>query len=124
MLYARVNAIKGEPSGIEEGISRFRDEALPFVQHAPAFMGGLLLIDRSGGRAMGLLVWDSEANRDATDAGMQRVRDEASQAMGAPAPEVRLYEVPVYDLRHRAASRQKANGDDRSNSHLAWTRSD
>jgi hypothetical protein len=90
MLYARVNAIKGEPSGIEEGISRFRDEALPFVQHAPAFMGGLLLIDRSGGRAMGLLVWDSEANRDATDAGMQRVRDEASQAMGAPAPEVPL----------------------------------
>jgi hypothetical protein len=110
MLYARTSTIEGDPGNLDEAIARFRDEALPLVQGANGFRGGILLIDRQGGQAVGLTLWDSPEEREATDAAMGPVLDGASRAMAGGPPTVAMGCSRSRSRAYRRVMRDSATG--------------
>jgi heme-degrading monooxygenase HmoA len=97
-MYARVSTVHGSPENVDEGIQQFRDGALPVVQQAQGFKGALLLVDRHSGNGLGISLWDTEENMNATEEAVRGVREEATRAMGGDAPTVDRYEVPIFEL--------------------------
>ncbi len=65
-MFAQVMIFEGESADdTAAGISHVEDEVLPPLRDAPGFATGLWLVDREGGRRLTVMVWESEADRDA-----------------------------------------------------------
>jgi hypothetical protein len=94
-MYARVATFQGDPANTDEAISRVREQLES--GDAPAGLEGakmLMLIDRAGGKGLGITLFESE---DAMRRG-----DEALNAMnpggGGQRTSVEFYEVPVHTI--------------------------
>ena len=97
-MHARVNTIVGSPDQAEVGISDFKENVAPWIKQNGG-SGGILLIDRETGKALGITLWpDEEAMRQSEDAAnehRQRVSDEMESGQ---APTVERFEVAVFDV--------------------------
>ncbi len=94
-MYARVAMFEGDPSNVDEAISRVRGE----VQSGtvpPGLEGAkmLMLVNRKTGKGIGVTLFESEE--------AMRRGDEALNAMtpgaGGQRTSVEFYEVPVHNL--------------------------
>ena len=66
-MHARVNTIVGSPDQAEVGISDFKENVAPWIKQNGG-SGGILLIDRETGKALGITLWpDEEAMRQSED---------------------------------------------------------
>lgn len=97
-MYARHVTVKGSPEHIDEGVRSVREEVLPILKECNGFRGQLLLVDRSKGEAIGISLWESEQDMQASEEKVSAAREQTAQSVGASAgPEIRLYELPVYE---------------------------
>ena len=97
-MHARHVTVKGSPDKIDEGIRSVREQVLPVLQGCEGFKGQLLLVDRKKGEAIGISLWDSEENMHASEEKVHQSRQAtADEVDAAGAPEVRLYELPVFE---------------------------
>lgn len=97
-MYARHVTVHGTPDHIDEGIASVRDQVLPVLKQCPGFKGQLLLVDRNKGEAIGISLWDSEANMLASEEKVAAARQQtADNVQATGAPEVVLYELPIYE---------------------------
>jgi hypothetical protein len=97
-MYARFTHVQGDPGKVDAGITSYREHVLPSVQSVDGFKGTLLLVDRSGGKAIGISVFDSEEGRAKADVALQEARERTIRAVGsADIPQVELYEVAVIE---------------------------
>jgi heme-degrading monooxygenase HmoA len=80
-MYARVLTFSGV-NDIEAGIRYLQDTALPIVRSQRGFQGLNASADRSGGVLGVLSLWESEADRDASESAMGKSRDEARALLG------------------------------------------
>lgn len=97
-MHARHVTVKGSPEKIDEGIRSVQEQVLPVLQGCAGFKGQLLLVDRGKGEAVGISLWDSEENMNASEEKVHQSRQATADQVGAPAPEVRLYELPVFEI--------------------------
>jgi heme-degrading monooxygenase HmoA len=98
-MHARHVTVKGSPERIDEGIRSVREQVIPVLQGCDGFKGQLLLVDRERGEAIGISLWDSEENMRASEEKVHQARQStADQIEASTAPEVRLYELPVFEL--------------------------
>ncbi|MDQ3954378.1 MAG: hypothetical protein M3285_02365 [Actinomycetota bacterium] len=97
-MYARHVTVSGSADKIDEGIRSVREEVLPVLQGCNGFRGQLLLVDRDKGEAIGISLWDTKEDRDASEEKVRQSRQSTADKAGASGePEVRLYELPVYE---------------------------
>ena len=97
-MFARHVTVAGSPDKIDEGIRSVREQVLPVLQGCAGFRGQLLLVDRQKGEAVGISLWDSEEDMRASEEKVSQARQATADQVDAPsAPEVRLYELPVYE---------------------------
>jgi hypothetical protein len=94
-MYARVATFEGNPSNVDESISRVRSEVES--GNSPAGLEGakmLMLVDRKSGKGLGITLFESEE--------AMRRGDEALNAMtpgaGGQRLSVEFFEVPVQTL--------------------------
>ena len=94
-MYARLATFQGDPSKVDEAISRVRGEVES--SSAPAGLEGakmLMLVNRETGKGIGMTLFESEE--------AMRRGDEALNAMnpgdGGQRTSVEFYEVPVHNL--------------------------
>jgi heme-degrading monooxygenase HmoA len=80
-MYARVLTFSGV-SDIEAGIRFLQDTALPIVRSQRGYQGLNASADRAGGVLGVLSLWDSEADRDASESALGKTRDEARSVLG------------------------------------------
>ena len=66
--FARVSSITTRPGRLAEAASLFKDAVLPMLQAQPGFAGAWLLTDEAAQRGMTLTLWNSEAQRQASEA--------------------------------------------------------
>ena len=76
-MYARVLTFTGV-TDFDAAINYLRETALPVVQSQPGYKGMTASADRSGGVLGILSLWESEADRDASDSALGKTRQEAS----------------------------------------------
>jgi hypothetical protein len=97
-MYARHVTVHGSPENVDEAIRSVREAVLPVLRECAGFQGQLFLVDRDKGEAIGISLWDTEENMRASEEKVRTVRQETADRAGASsAPDVALYELPVFE---------------------------
>jgi hypothetical protein len=97
-MYARHVTVRGSGDKAEEAVRSVREHVVPILKECKGFRGQLLLIDRDKGEAIGISLWDTEEDMIASEEKVSAVRQQTADSVGASgAPEVRLFELPVYE---------------------------
>ncbi len=97
-MYARHVTVHGSPDRIDEGVESVRNHVLPVLQGCSGFKGQLLLIDRATGEAIGISLWDTEEDMNASEDKVAAARKQTADQVGAEdVVEVALYELPVFE---------------------------
>jgi hypothetical protein len=97
-MFARHVTVQGSPEKVDEAVQSVRDHVLPVLKDCDGFKGQLLLVDRAKGEAIGISLWDTEANMNASEAKVSSARQQTADQVGAnTAPKVHLYELPIFE---------------------------
>jgi len=94
-MYARVVMFTGA-SKIDEGVDYLRDVVTPILRQQKGYRGTFGSADRNQGTFGVLTLWESEADRDASDSALAKVRDEAVRITGGTL-NIELYEAVLQD---------------------------
>jgi heme-degrading monooxygenase HmoA len=89
IVHARVSMYEGHVDRLIEGFERQAD----LVRRLDGFIHAYLLVDRAGGRATVVALWDSKEALDASASHAAHLREEASESAGATIGSVDSYEV-------------------------------
>ena len=93
-MFAGVSTIQGKPEQIEAGIRNYREQVLPAAKKMAGFKGAFLLVDRKSGKVVGITLWDSEKDMQASSATADRLRAQGAKTAAASKPPlVETYEV-------------------------------
>ena len=92
-MFTRVVQFAGAKD-IDGGVAFVRDTVLPVLRQQSGFRGVTASADRSGGVFGVLTLWETEANRDASESALLKVRDEGAKFIGGEMT-VELYEEMV-----------------------------
>ncbi len=93
-MFARVSTIQGKQEQIDEGIRHYREQVLPAARKMAGFKGAYLLVDRKSGKNLGITLWETEKDLQASAAAADKLRGQASRIVdAAKAPTVEVYEV-------------------------------
>jgi hypothetical protein len=80
-------------AAVDAGLRYVRDHVLPAMRQAGGFGGMVHLVDRSGGKTLGVGFFDSEAALRGSDEAARQLREGADRAGLAGARTVEAYEV-------------------------------
>ena len=94
-MFARVRITSGLPEKVDDGIHHFRETVVASYKNVAGFKGAYLLVNRKSGKVVGITLWDTEANMQATDKTSERLRAAGSQVVSGTTPPPDEYEVVV-----------------------------
>lgn len=90
-MHARVSTYEGDIDRLIEGFQRQAD----LIRLLDGFVRAYLLVDRAGGRATTVTLWDSEQALDASAERAAHLREEATETAGATVGSVDAYELAL-----------------------------
>jgi heme-degrading monooxygenase HmoA len=95
-MYARVTFATAEPAKIDESIKVVRDSILPAAKKQKGFKGLYYLGNRSTGKGMVIVLWNTEADMTAGESsGFYREQVAKVAPLLSGAPTMEHYEVSV-----------------------------
>ena len=80
-MYTRLLTFTGA-TGIDAGVDYLREEALPILEAQRGFRGVSASADRAGNLMSILSLWETEADRSASDSALGKAREEALKLVG------------------------------------------
>lgn len=96
-MHARVTSLSGSADAIDAGITNFRDNVVPFTRENGG-KGAILLVDRDGGGAVAITLWEDAQALQASEERADAVRAQAADSLGVTGqPAVARYEVAVFE---------------------------
>ena len=90
-MFARVGTYD---QGGDEVVQAFEGQT-DALRQLDGFKGAYFLVDRDGGKAMSVTLWESREALEASGERAQQMRDEASGQAGASTTSVDSYEVAI-----------------------------
>jgi heme-degrading monooxygenase HmoA len=99
--FVRVNDFQPSATGVDEAITFARERILPVLKAQPGFRANMVGVNRETGRIMASSVWDTAADREASEAVVRELRQEAGRLTSAHAT-VHLYESAVVVIKQAA----------------------
>ena len=94
-MFARVRTTSGVPEKVDDGIHHFRENVVASYKNVPGFKGAYMLVNRHSGKIVGITLWDTEANMQATGRTSEQLRVAGSQVVSGTTPAPEEYEVVV-----------------------------
>ena len=99
-MYARHVTVKGDPGRVDEVVRTQQDVVLPVLRGSAGFKAQLVLLNRAKGEVIGISLWDTEEDMHASEEKVRAARQQVADSLKADTPpEVRLYELPIFDTR-------------------------
>lgn len=95
-MFTRVVQFQGAKD-IDAGVAFVRDTVTPVLRQQKGFRGVTASADRSAGVIGVLTVWETEADRDASESALAKVRDEGAKIIGGEMS-VETYEEMVVEM--------------------------
>jgi heme-degrading monooxygenase HmoA len=95
-MFARIVSFNGAKD-IDAGIEYVRSTVAPLLRQQKGFRGTTATADRSAGLFAVLTMWESEADRDASDGALLKVREESVKIVGGQLS-VELFEEVLFEL--------------------------
>ena len=98
-MYARLVSFSGaNPEKREEATTTIRERVIPTLRGFDGFAGYIGLYDEDGGRAKGLLLWESKETAEAAEPKLSEMRSQVAESMGLTLESADLYEAPIVEL--------------------------
>jgi heme-degrading monooxygenase HmoA len=92
--FIRVVRAQGDPAKLDAMVQATREKALPILRGLRGFRALVVSVDRDSGLSVVTSVWDTAADREASDAAIDEVRRGVFATAGATQPpDVSRYEV-------------------------------
>jgi heme-degrading monooxygenase HmoA len=107
-VFVRMTDLPGSPDKIEDTIRLVREEATPLLQQQKGFRAVVMGANRQTGRMFVNTIWETAADREASEAAVQSSRTRGAQVAGAQQASVELYEVVYADVKMPAQTRAGA----------------
>ncbi len=93
-MYARVITAQYQPGKVDEAIQRYHEMILPEARQHKGFTGAMYLVDRSSDQAIGISLWQTEADLQASEERMAALGAEMAKVTSlAGAPRREMFEV-------------------------------
>src|SRR5215831_5930212 len=97
--FARISDAHVAPERIDEVVRFVREQAVPVLKAQQGFRTALSLVNRTTGRIISSSVWDTAANREASESAIAPLRGQATAMAGAQPATVSRYEVLLADIK-------------------------
>lgn len=98
-MFARVNFLQTTSGRIPDVATVVRDVVHPGIRDETGYVGYVVLGDRETGKALGITLWQSEADRERSDAKARQIRPRVEQATAGTMQSVESYDVLFFDVR-------------------------
>ena len=96
---ARVTWLQAGPGGVEQAVDTYRSRVLPGLDDLPGFCSASLLVDRSSGRAVSSVAYESREVLEASRAAADDLRSRTVQALQAQVLETAEFDLALSELR-------------------------
>lgn len=100
-MHVRATTISADPNRVDELIRFAKQEVAPVCDGLRGSLGLSMFADRTTGTCTISTAWETEQDRDDSDAALRPIRAKAGDLFGA-APVVELFEMAVLDRRRPA----------------------
>jgi heme-degrading monooxygenase HmoA len=101
-VHARSTTVLAQPSSIDAGIARIRDEVMPAVQAIDGCIGISMLVDRESGRCIITTAWETDEAMRASAEKARQLRERAAGELGGNVEKIEEWEIAVLHRDHRA----------------------
>ena len=98
-MLSRVNFLETAPDRIDDVARVVREVVHPAISAEHGYVGYLVLGNRKTGQAIGVTIWDSGRDREASDATAGVIRPVVEAETGGVMRSVEQYDVLFVDLR-------------------------
>jgi hypothetical protein len=96
---ARVSWLRAEPRDIDGAIDMYRTQVLEGLDALPGFCSASLLVDRTSGRSVSSVAYETRAMLDTSRQGADDLRSRTVQQIRAQIVEVAEFELVLAELR-------------------------
>jgi heme-degrading monooxygenase HmoA len=96
-MHARSAVITAQQDKLDETARKFEDEQIPKYREQPGYKGFVLMLDRDGGKALGVSFWESEDACRASDALGAGARAAIAESAGGSEQNRDYWEVAIDD---------------------------
>jgi heme-degrading monooxygenase HmoA len=100
--FVRVTEMQASPAKVDEVTAMIRDRALPKVRSQQGFRALLMAANRQTGRIVASSVWETAADREASEAAIQEDRRAAGQLAGGGPVKVELFDSVFVEVKQAA----------------------
>jgi quinol monooxygenase YgiN len=97
-MVSRVNFLETTPERMDDVARVVREVVHPGISEEPGYVGYIVLGDRASGKALGVTLWASEEEREASDAKARQIRPRVEEGTGGTMRAVERYEVLFFDV--------------------------
>ncbi len=96
--FVRSNDLRGSIAQIDATVAFMRDKAIPVLKAQPGYRALLTMVNRETGRLLVTSVWNTAADREASDAAIRALRQQVGEIAQAQNIRVSLYESLVAEV--------------------------
>jgi len=100
--FVRVNDFRGTPANVDESIAFARDRVLPVLKAQKGFRANVVAVNRATGRLLASSIWDTAAEREASEPVIAELRREAGRMANNANVSVELYESAFVEIKQAA----------------------
>ena len=97
-MVSRVNFLETTPERMDDVARVVREIVHPGIREEPGYAGYIVLGDRASGKALGVTLWASAEEREASDAKARQIRPRVEEGTGGTMRAVERYEVLFFDV--------------------------
>jgi hypothetical protein len=98
-MFSRVNFLETAPERMDDVARVVREVVHPGIREEAGYKGYIVLGDRATGKALGVTLWASEEEREASDAKARQIRPRVEEGTGGTMRAVERYEVLFIDVK-------------------------
>jgi hypothetical protein len=92
-MYARLTTVQGKPEQLEDAIRVIENDVIPASKVMPGFKNGYWYADRKSGKLLGLTLFETEKDVEASEAAASKLRTAATEKIGAEITSVERFEL-------------------------------
>jgi len=100
--YVRVNDLQGSPGKVDDLANLVRGDAMSLLKTQSGFRAVLMAANRQTGRMVVASIWETAADREASLAALQELRQRAPGVAGAETMKTDLYETAFAEVKQAA----------------------
>jgi hypothetical protein len=97
-MFARVTTFEGPPEHVDDFRHALVEHMLPALRRLEGYQGVLILVDRKGGKVLGVALWESEESMGATEEAAYWFRTYGAEAASERVTNVERYEVVLSEV--------------------------